>query len=614
MRKESYIRLCWCFGLVVLGVPLLIRSIVLLRASPVGLNELIEFIFDDGYYYLGIAANFADTGRSTLDGSTFTNGYQPLWLLCLTGLAKCVGTDPWRFFVASCVFIYLLALSAPLLALCRWRSSWRSPALCLAVGLSIILIQQPDVFLQGLEPILFAPLMLPLILLIERGSSRRDWVWLSVALALAFLIRLDALTLYLSSIAVLAWATTAPGHRSSPKFIIAAARRIVLPLSIAVIPTVIAYLVVNKWFFDSAVPISGIAKMIGGPKFSNWGVAWMYFGRWRSLCLLLAILLPLEGIARRLAHPEPLYYRSLAVLLMSLVMQCVYYCALSTWNIWPWYSYMLGIAMAVIIARIVYLGSLLLEFRYARFAALAATVLIGAWAWNRGMAFVAGSLPAEARSSAPWLGRIMRGDKEAGNKVTFNQVSLSMLKDFFPSAGITMVAMGDRAGGLAYWGRRQVSVVQTEGLTLDNAYLRARAANEGLQYLQTHYPIAYLIIDREVVPQVIGQDGRSEYVVAEPIQGRVTFSAASAFCFPEDAVRYKQTYDTTWRANVRITFDLALRATCSPAATELVSSLEHGMGLRQYSLPSEYDPSVGGPMNKGREDRDRDRARARLKE
>jgi len=81
MQKDSYIRACWWFGLLVLGIPLLIRSIVLLRASPSGLDAVVDFIYDDGYYYLAIAANFADAGRSTLDGVTPTNGYQPLWLI-----------------------------------------------------------------------------------------------------------------------------------------------------------------------------------------------------------------------------------------------------------------------------------------------------------------------------------------------------------------------------------------------------------------------------------------------------------------------------------------------------------------------------------------------------
>ncbi len=38
------------------------------------------YLDDDAYYYTVIARNIAQSGLSTFDGQTLTNGYHPLWL------------------------------------------------------------------------------------------------------------------------------------------------------------------------------------------------------------------------------------------------------------------------------------------------------------------------------------------------------------------------------------------------------------------------------------------------------------------------------------------------------------------------------------------------------
>jgi hypothetical protein len=334
--------------------------------------------------------------------------------------------------------------------------------------------------------------------------------------------------------------------------------------------------------------------LIGGAKFNNWGVAWMFFDHWRSLTLVLVILLPLEWIARRVAEPSALFYRSLAIVCIAMAVQCVYYCALSAWNIWPWYSYLVAIFMALIIARSVYLAALLLELPGQRLSAAAAMALIAVWACSRSIDFVRHSMPAHPRSS----------------ELTFNQATLKMLDAFFPpSEPRILVAMGDRAGGLAYWGRDRLSVVQTEGLTLDLAYIRARLANRAAEYLEQRFAIDFLIVDREYVPQVIAANGERYYVVAEPIQGRITTGPVPTFCFPEDAVRYRDSYPAVWGTNLRLAFAFAKRVPCPAVALELIRSVEIGQGLRQFSLPTEYLPNTG-PMNKQREDEDRARSRS----
>jgi hypothetical protein len=151
--------------------------------------------------------------------------------------------------------------------------------------------------------------------------------------------------------------------------------------------------------------------------------------------------------------------------------------------------------------------------------------------------------------------------------------------------------MGDRAGGLAYWGRSKLTLVQTEGLTLGIDYLRARIADQGGEYLQQHYRIDYWVIDRQVVPTVTGPDGGQLYVVADPIQGRITTAPVPTFCFPASAIRYQREYATQYGVYRRLAFAFADRQPCPRAALDLVQAVATGIGLRRFSLPGEYSPT-----------------------
>jgi len=44
-----------------------------------GQDRLIDIFDDDAYYYFTIARNLIQEGRLTFDGTTLTNGFQPLW-------------------------------------------------------------------------------------------------------------------------------------------------------------------------------------------------------------------------------------------------------------------------------------------------------------------------------------------------------------------------------------------------------------------------------------------------------------------------------------------------------------------------------------------------------
>jgi hypothetical protein len=588
-RREIWVKACWCFAFLVLSLPLAVR-LVLLATTPVsGLVKVVDFIYDDGYYYLDVAANVAELGRSTFDGITATNGYQPLWMLVLAGLARIVGTEPHSLFIASCALIYAIACIAPLLAWVWQRSTGRHFALCLAAGLAVVMIQQPVTFLEGMEPILMAPLALPLVMLIERENiDTKALLLVSALLAAAFLIRLDSLALFVTTAIGLSLFNSL-NERLSGSNLRTRLVRVAAVLSVFVVPTVIAYLAINQRLFGTPIPVSGLAKLIGGSSFSNWGIFGMFFDRWKSFAVLVAILLPLELVTRAfVGRPAPVFYRSLAIVAAAMLLQAIYYAVFSAWNLWPWYAYLGAISSALVVARIVYLCSLLARVERARVIGITALTVIGAWAAGRGWSLTSDSLPRRI-AAAP---------------TSYNQMSLDMLDSFFKPEDPTLIAMGDRAGGLAFWGRGKVAVVQTEGLLLDIDYFKSRRTNSSEQYFE-RMPIRYWVIDREVTATVRRADGQLQYVVPDPIQGRITTGAVPTFCFPAEAVQYKKSYTSIFGVNTRLAFLFADREPCTAAALDLVRSTAKGIGLRQFSLPTEYDRTRGGTMDKHSEDRDR---------
>jgi hypothetical protein len=585
----------WLFGLLLLIAVCAARAAFLIALPAARLSDLVDYLFDDGYYYMTVAANLADTARSTFDGLTLTNGYQPLWLLFLAVLARLTGTHPHTLFVATCLLIYAIAISGIAVA-SLWRDrTQRYLALCFTTGMAAAVLCWPVTFIEGLEPILLVPLMLLFVLTLERLSEQRLLYRLSLLLALAFLVRLDTLALYATTLIVSAYQL-----RRYVGFV-----RVALRLSAFVLPTVAAYLAINQWLFHSAVPVSGLAKAIGGPLFSNWGDATIFLGPAKQSLFLVVLLLPLEWLARRAGNPTTVFYRSFVVIFSAALLQCLYFSVAYTWYVMPWYCCLLNISSALLVARIVYLSSHVLTQpagRPARLVAAAGVGVVGIWMALHALVLLDNSMPTVVRVA---LRRTLHvGNPRVSSTLSFNQMSLVTLQQFFDPGHRSLIAMGDRAGGLAFFGHDSLQVVQLEGLMLDRGYIDAMRAHRGDDYVERMFPaIETYMIDREVVPTIQTPTGL-EYVVPEPVRGRVTNERVPTFCFPDSAVVYSQRYDTYLGTNTRMAFRFADRVDCSEAAYAIVDAIQRGIGLQHYSLPGEYD-TRGGWASTASEARDR---------
>src|SRR5262245_7782473 len=84
MRQSRRSRqLAWLVAVAAIAAGFAFRARVI--AMPIEVLTA-RYLADDYFYYLSVAEHLAHTGRSTADGLTITNGYQPLFLLMLTGV------------------------------------------------------------------------------------------------------------------------------------------------------------------------------------------------------------------------------------------------------------------------------------------------------------------------------------------------------------------------------------------------------------------------------------------------------------------------------------------------------------------------------------------------
>ncbi len=90
----------------------LIFSLFFIRAE---MPRLLEATFDGAGYYLQVARNIATGNGITFDGLHETNGFHPLWMVCLVAVFKLFGGTPEFFYRATGVIVSALIAIASFL-------------------------------------------------------------------------------------------------------------------------------------------------------------------------------------------------------------------------------------------------------------------------------------------------------------------------------------------------------------------------------------------------------------------------------------------------------------------------------------------------------------------
>ncbi|KPK53757.1 MAG: hypothetical protein AMJ63_05415 [Myxococcales bacterium SG8_38_1] len=550
---------------ILLGGLLLFATLGIVSVLCAALLEplyMVDVVFDDAYYYLQVAYNIAHGAGSTFDGITKTNGYQPLWMAIVVAIEFVFRFDKTFFVTAVVLVSYAVAGASVLYTRFRFE---RMLAIALSLGLLSSYALYSGVWRWGMETVLLAP-VLPWFVLISMKEDQRTRDWLTGLLLVYMVsIRLDALSVVVACATVDGWSL----YRRQG---LAPAVRRAIMYGAPSILFLSAYAAFNIAMFSTPVPVSGLAKALGAPLFSNWGLAVQYLGESKAL-LALALVLFLVERKTKFYRQDTSLYPLIASFSLAILIQLAYYFSFSGWGAWGWYFYSNALAFALVLARIVYISlnqTSAAQFRWVRTTALLASlvfaIFIPAYSYARDTTKFASDAPFHPENHV------------------FNKRTIRDLQTWLDGSRPITVAMGDRSGALGYWSPENVRVFQTEGLVASVEYLEARQEQLGEEWIMNHIAPDVLMVDRGHVP-LMGSPGHEQYVVIEPIQGLVTSDKLMVSCFPPDALEMliADSPDV-----VRMLFDMHAKEDCSAEnQSEINRVIEEGT-VRQFSLPEEY--------------------------
>lgn len=431
----------------------------------------VDTLFDDAYYYLGVAKNIGLGHGSSFALPLETNGYQPLWLGLLAIFSLLVSTDTTYLAAYLHVLSALCALAFIAIAHKQHEADW-------AAGIAVIAF--PFVTLLGME----TSLIPALALLFFRSSG---WVGGLLASAL-FLTRLDALALVAGRMI----------------YELIKERKIDVRMAAVTTVTVLAYFLYNYVEFGTAVPISGQAKSVGNVIGENWKVGLSF--------IIAATPLLIGAFLIKFTHNrEYPFSKELYSLLLAIGIASFYYGVLSGWDLWPWYRWPLVLLLYF------FLLSLGLN-RYKLVSVIATLVLI---------ATMYGGLKPMVKkfSGLIFAQQIENGQYDTWATQNVRDAEYFNTKDTAP----IVLAMGDRAGSLGYFLDPKHQLIQTEGLVADRLFLSELKAGKGVEFLE-RYKVDYLIADRGRYWKF-----GDLFMVPEPIQGLSAKSGVMLMCFPTQA-------------------------------------------------------------------------------
>jgi hypothetical protein len=255
--------------------------------SPALLVNSVSLMYDDGFYYFKIAQQIAHGAGSTFDGMHPTNGYHPLWLLCLVPIFWLTST-PGAALILGIILQSILMAAGVVLTYQIARLTFGGFAASLAALLWVHVQLIYRVALSGMEYSLQAVGILAtayvyLHWFAEGPPPRlRRYLALGLLLSLTFLARLDTVILAGCIALALAWRELRSGLTRD-----GAVRLLALALPVAGV--CLLYVGANLWLVGTALPVSGVIKqdwsarlLAQDPHYQaqGWLVAKLYYLFW----------------------------------------------------------------------------------------------------------------------------------------------------------------------------------------------------------------------------------------------------------------------------------------------------------------------------------------------
>ena len=257
---------------------------VVIDLAVSGSRRAFGYLAADAFYYLEVAKNIAERGRVSFDGTRPTNGFHPLWQITESGLwwvCNAIGLSEGHILVVVVLCgLALICVALVLLAEALRRAFGRIPPLfalapvglyallLLPVWVSSGLLDRADNELEGSMP-LYGTLWscangmeTPLVVLIYAlallafiklpALDRRATVIMGALLSLLLLARLDLLAVAGSYCAVILVLGAALRSRSLLTHSVGVGSIVTAVLAV--------YAIVNRWYADAWLPVSGTLK------------------------------------------------------------------------------------------------------------------------------------------------------------------------------------------------------------------------------------------------------------------------------------------------------------------------------------------------------------------
>ena len=244
-------------GLVVTATVVMVAFVC---TAPIG--AVIFRVTDDAYYYFKVASRVMAGEGCTFDGINATNGFHPLWMLCLLPVYWVLGADPEVGLRGALGLVTLVAGGTFWVAYnCVKAYAGRAAGAVAAAALLAPICLNP--LLNGLETGLLTLLLFGTLWacrdagLLSLHAGRGRNVALGALLALVFLCRLDTAFFVLATVALigLRWVTHREGRVPLGRLVVK-----YLEVGLTGLALTGPYLLWNLATFGHLTPISGALK------------------------------------------------------------------------------------------------------------------------------------------------------------------------------------------------------------------------------------------------------------------------------------------------------------------------------------------------------------------
>lgn len=337
---------------VILATALVVAYCAFLVPLRGSLGPVLALPSDDAFYYFQIARNIVAGEGCTFDRIAPTNGFHPLWMLCVLAVFSLADGDaatPVQTILAGSVVLSLVTL----VLLHRLVEKYIAPGCGLVAVAACLLPNVLSAMLNGMETGLVTFSLVVLLWLcyqrrlLDPAARPRRAFALGVLLGVVTLCRLDTVFFFIS-VVCLSIASSFLARLSIRQCLLR-----VVALSAGFAATTSAYILWNLTAFGHIMPVSGAVKSsFPLPRESLTLKGDMRYGALLlGALLILAALIALADRGRggvRAAVRSPL-----SILVLGCALHFMYAFLFLTWGVYWWHFVPYGVGIAILSARLV---------------------------------------------------------------------------------------------------------------------------------------------------------------------------------------------------------------------------------------------------------------------